>query len=307
MNFIYNFVALIFLNMPHPMHTECERSKCRTVRNIVQQDLLPHYKAVGTKIPYKCPFFKDRDKFLGNEEHKEKESASRWTCGYCGKAFIGEIYLDQHFDNRHQDNIFQESDSVCLGDFCEVFRCDILEGIARPSFWDIKLCMEEDMQDLQADCFELMDQCIAESLHWNASKTLKGLLSKSVCSFLTCKRYFEAPEYVKEQEEEPVSMPYIVLTIFLAIFFILYYCVAINYFWFDTFSDLYEDQEDSSRFLVTGAGSLFKDETVELQKRVMSRRRKKSPAQSNVNPEEDVLNVHAGLESSLLSFEDDDS
>lgn len=58
------------------------------------------------KIPYKCPFFKDRDKYIAQEEHKERESASRWACGYCGKVFIGEIYLDQHFTNRHSDSIY---------------------------------------------------------------------------------------------------------------------------------------------------------------------------------------------------------
>ena len=41
---------------------------------------------------------------------------------------------------------------MCLADFCEVFRCDVLTGTAKPTFWDVALCMEEDMQDLKADC-----------------------------------------------------------------------------------------------------------------------------------------------------------
>ena len=48
--------------------------------------------------------------------------------------------------------LVQESDAVCLGDLCEEMRCDVLDGTARPSFWDVKLCLEEDMQDLQQDC-----------------------------------------------------------------------------------------------------------------------------------------------------------
>ena len=44
------------------------------------------------------------------------------------------------------------NDSVCLADYCEIFRCDVLSGMAMPTFWDVALCMEEDMKDLTVDC-----------------------------------------------------------------------------------------------------------------------------------------------------------
>ena len=47
---------------------------------------------------------------------------------------------------------FQEKDSVCLADFCEIFRCDVVSGAAQATFWDVALCMEEDMKDLTQDC-----------------------------------------------------------------------------------------------------------------------------------------------------------
>jgi len=77
---------------------------------------------------------------------------------------------------------------------------------------------------------------------------------------------------------------------------------------FDTFSDLYDDNEEAKQFIATGAGSLFKDETVELQKRVMARKKlnKKSPMQSDVAQVEDVLNVHGGIESHLHLVQDSD-
>ena len=46
----------------------------------------------------------------------------------------------------------QEADAVCLADFCEIFRCDVVSGAARATFWDVALCMEEDMKDLTQDC-----------------------------------------------------------------------------------------------------------------------------------------------------------
>ena len=36
-------------------------------------------------------------------------------------------------------------------DYCEIFRCDVLSGVANPTFWDVALCMEEDMADLTQD------------------------------------------------------------------------------------------------------------------------------------------------------------
>ena len=74
---------------------------------IYSQELVPIYKDLGIKVPYECPFFKERDRYLDNEDHKERESLNRWSCDYCGKAFIGEIYLDAHFDNRHADTIYK--------------------------------------------------------------------------------------------------------------------------------------------------------------------------------------------------------
>ena len=71
------------------------------------QDLIPHYQALKVKIPYLCPFYKDRDRYIANEERKDRESSSKWACGYCGKAFIGELYVDKHFTRRHAETIYK--------------------------------------------------------------------------------------------------------------------------------------------------------------------------------------------------------
>ncbi|KAL4224978.1 hypothetical protein ACF0H5_015673 [Mactra antiquata] len=241
MNLLFVFHCFVFLSSVWTVASDsCDRGKCRTVRNVIYQDLIPHYRAVGAKIPYSCPFFKDKDRYVVQEEHKEREHSTRWTCGYCGKSFIGEIYLDGHLSRRHKESIYVEPDSVCLSDYCEIFRCDILSGVAKPTFWDVALCMEEDMIDLTQDCSELMSKCIPENLSWNASKTLTASLSKSVCSYLTCKSYYDAPDI---QEEVPVGISYVVFTTMLCIGLIIYYCVAVNYFWLDTFSDSYDFEE----------------------------------------------------------------
>lgn len=273
----------------------CERDKCRTVRNVIYQELVPHYRAVGAKIPYKCPFFKDRDKYIAQEEHKERDSASRWACGYCGKAFIGEIYLDQHFTNRHSDSIYNEPDSVCLSDFCEIFRCDVLMGIAKPTFWDVALCLEEDMADLTQDCMELITGCFPDNLNWNSSKTLTAALSASVCSYLTCKKYFDTSNI---QSEEPVAMPYVVFTVILSIGLIIYYCVAVNYFWLDTFSDVY----DSDDHLEKHPESLFTRDAPKIPQRSHVRKKANVIHAESSAGQKDIFNVHGGLEKTLRNI-----
>lgn len=281
----------------------CERNKCRTVRNVIYQELITQYKTVGAKIPYKCPFFKDRDKYVAQEEHKERESSSMWSCGYCGKSFIGEIYLDAHFENRHHNTIYKEPDAVCLSDFCEIFRCDVLMGVSKPTFWDVALCMEEDMMDLAVDCQELISTCIPENLNWNASKVLKGALSNSLCSFLTCKKYYDAPESIKE--EEPVSMPYVVFTVLLSIGLVIYYCVAVNYFWLDTFADVYDSDDPRDK----SPEALFNNSLPKSSSKPTSKTktRKQNVVQFEASSgQQDIFNVKGGLTESLQSVQDKD-
>ena len=46
----------------------------------------------------------------------------------------------------------QGENAVCLADYCDLFRCDIVAGIQTAEFWDISLCLEEDMEDIKQRC-----------------------------------------------------------------------------------------------------------------------------------------------------------
>lgn len=268
---------------------KCERDKSRTVRKVVYQDLLPIYKELGLKVPYQCPFLKDRDRYIDNEDHKERDSVNKWSCGYCGKAFIGEIYLDAHFDNRHAGTVYNEKDSVCLADFCEIFRCDVVSGAAQATFWDVALCMEEDMKDLTQDCLDLLDNCIPDSLSWNVTNRLKSSLTSSVCSFLTCKKYWDTP--IVPGEEEP-STAYIVFTVLLIVGMSVYYCVAVNYFLTDTFADMY----DSDEYVGRNSESLTNVERMPNPKKMKHRTRPKllTDTESFLNQDRFSARVKAG-------------
>lgn len=48
--------------------------------------------------------------------------------------------------------MLQNKDSVCLEDVCEVFRCDVISGAMTPDYWDIALCIEDDMNRIYRKC-----------------------------------------------------------------------------------------------------------------------------------------------------------
>ena len=41
---------------------------------------------------------------------------------------------------------------MCYADFCDIIRCDVIAGYTRPDFWEVSLCIEDDMKDLTKDC-----------------------------------------------------------------------------------------------------------------------------------------------------------
>ena len=48
--------------------------------------------------------------------------------------------------------LFGQEDSLCLADVCEVFRCDVIGRNIIPDFWDVALCLEDDMKSLHRKC-----------------------------------------------------------------------------------------------------------------------------------------------------------
>lgn len=67
--------------------------------------MYPLFSAAKLEVPHSCPFNKERDMYGVQEEHKYMETMSKWQCDFCGKAFVSEYYLDQHFANRHSEYI----------------------------------------------------------------------------------------------------------------------------------------------------------------------------------------------------------
>jgi len=61
------------------------------------------FKEYQVLIPAGCLFGTGRDVYAIQEQNKHSENAAKWTCGFCGKSFYDEKFLDRHFDARHSD------------------------------------------------------------------------------------------------------------------------------------------------------------------------------------------------------------
>lgn len=87
---------------PSVFKISCPRDNARIVRKIIQNKWIPVLEKYKVKIPLECPFHTKRDIFGPQQAAKFQHRPSQWTCGFCGKSFFEEKYLDMHFDNRHK-------------------------------------------------------------------------------------------------------------------------------------------------------------------------------------------------------------
>ena len=69
------------------------------------QKWIPILEKYQVKIPVECPFHPVRDIFGPQQAAKHQFRSSQWSCGFCGKSFYEERYLELHFDNIHKNQI----------------------------------------------------------------------------------------------------------------------------------------------------------------------------------------------------------
>ncbi|XP_054257509.1 uncharacterized protein LOC129001608 isoform X2 [Macrosteles quadrilineatus] len=125
---VLTLVVLSVIPWPGPtvFKISCPRDSATIVRKIVQKKWIPVLEKYQVQIPLECPFHPLRDIFRPQQAAKIQNRPSQWTCGLCGKSFYDERFLDMHFDNRHKNNINMAEDAVCLADYCDIMRCEVL-------------------------------------------------------------------------------------------------------------------------------------------------------------------------------------
>ncbi|XP_028166724.1 uncharacterized protein LOC114357347 isoform X2 [Ostrinia furnacalis] len=132
-SFSLEVLILLFLTLipwpgPSVFKITCSRDNSKIVRKVIQNKWLPVLERFQVKLPLECPFHPARDIFAPQHAAKLQHRPSQWTCAFCGKSFYEERHLDTHFDQRHKNQINKviAEDAVCLADYCDIMRCQVL-------------------------------------------------------------------------------------------------------------------------------------------------------------------------------------
>ncbi|WAR11983.1 hypothetical protein MAR_026163 [Mya arenaria] len=119
-------------------------------------------------------------------------------------------------------------DSICLADYCDIFRCEIVSGWVNPTFWDSALCIEDDMEELATKCQMIFQACLSPTTMTPHVFDAINKTRTMVCSSLTCSRYWYTG---KVEENQWLMLLKTFCTVFLIGSFIVYYFLAYHHFY----------------------------------------------------------------------------
>mmetsp|Transcript_26695 Transcript_26695/g.48954 ORF Transcript_26695/g.48954 Transcript_26695/m.48954 type:complete len:284 (-) Transcript_26695:73-924(-) len=191
--------------MSHP----CNRVLSRTVRKSLEKEILRLSAKAGIESwPEGCPLDPKLDLYGPHEKQKQRKrpgsTPAQWTCGYCGKIFKSEHYLDLHMEHRHMNET--PSNGACLADYCEVFElCDTGPRTRRGKEED---CDPAALSSARLLCEDALMKCFP--LDNPQSRKVHAQLSKHFCQTMDCRIRAE-----KKREHDMVMVPVIVLLIFV--------------------------------------------------------------------------------------------
>lgn len=225
------FILLVsILSYHYGSSSDCSRSQSRIVRNVFVQKIESEFVRLSASLPADCPFNVERDVYGKQEQFKKMESVGRWSCLFCGKSFYDEVYLDKHFDRKHSNKIPQGDRGLCLADYCDFFRCDILTGRVVAQYWDKALCKEDELSVLMDKCQDILGSCVSRELSQAHQSQLFDFMNKTICFYLTCSQYWNLPD----DETSPVyTALYITAGVFFLFGSLIYYAVAYSHFYTD--------------------------------------------------------------------------
>jgi hypothetical protein len=227
---IYGLLSVFICFLIPVVLCECSWGTSRIVRNVFHQELEPVFSHHSVTVPDTCPLSAEHDVFATHEQQKHSESPGKWTCGFCGKSFYDEKYLDRHFETRHGDYIPKGEHVTCLADYCDIFRCDVITGRIKPHFWDIALCKETEMARLFIRCQNILEQCIPKHVDGDQRTSLIEALNKTLCSYLTCDMFWYSPN---EEIPRRRTVLYIIAAVFIIFGMFIYYFIAYTHFFTD--------------------------------------------------------------------------
>lgn len=165
----------------------CSKQDSRIATEIVEEVFIPIFEDTSNTVPTSCPLNPARYIYGDNEKHKLQEEPNRWSCQYCGKAFVTQDFLDNHFDNRHGDTILKPPKGVCLGDYCDILRCEVVDVLYSAP----ETCNQTQLDILKTKCEKTVKQCVPLYLSGMKKYSFINDMRLAVCAYLTCEKYSE--------------------------------------------------------------------------------------------------------------------
>lgn len=91
---------------------ECSRLLSRRVRSVYRDQLQRYisFESINKEgsefnLPETCAWHPSNDRYFDQERNKSELSMREWKCGYCGKIFRTEHYMDLHMHRHHTDKL----------------------------------------------------------------------------------------------------------------------------------------------------------------------------------------------------------
>lgn len=172
-----------------PEETPCDRHRSKIARDVVGDFILVHLAKSGHAVPEQCFFHPKNDRLLVHEHHKRPLRQDRWQCGYCGKVFKGEDFLDRHLASTHADALPPASSTHCLADRCPQLHCDYFDARWRGQLqhWrdvEPRPCNHTHVQAQRAACMQLAAQCFVDAA--GVAMPTYDWFVKHFCGAITC-------------------------------------------------------------------------------------------------------------------------
>ena len=101
---------------------DCPRLESSQALSVINTVIGAIAEDLEVKLSPECPFHPDKDILKRQNDNKDFQKGGFWKCGFCGKEFRSESFLERHFDAKHSHEVNPDG-STCLADFCDVLGC----------------------------------------------------------------------------------------------------------------------------------------------------------------------------------------
>ncbi|CAN8024705.1 unnamed protein product [Ixodes persulcatus] len=236
-----------------PRVQPCSRSQSRVARQLVRRKFTGVLQRYRVPMSPDCPFHPSRDLYWwpqGPAAGSVGSASPGWKCPMCGRGFFCEDKLTSHWDQEHAPDLPKVDNGVCLADYCDILRCDVLghklaaSEVAPPPRQQARTdpkcvgsaptddprcsCDEKHMLALQQKCRIVVQQCVIGLLSILSVKDFQDIeeeLNNGICSYLTCNKYWD--DTLIEERQIPLLFSVIIGIILVGGFCLCYYIVWI--------------------------------------------------------------------------------